>query len=121
MLTFLGIIGSIFPFGGLHFKGGTDFILEDFVVDEGGGGNAGFGDKDRFFGSFDGGGVTDLEDPDLSVAIGRSSFGAEAIGEHDGIKFDVAFRLVWVVICIEDIVEEALFFHATFSIILLKR
>ena len=85
MLTFLGIIGSIFPFGGLHFKGGTDFILEDFVVDEGGGGNAGFGDKDRFFGSFDGGGIANLKDSNLAMTIRRASFGAKAIREHDCI------------------------------------
>ena len=120
MLTFQSLVCSIFSFGGFNLQDGVYVIFKYFVVHQSGGGDLSFGDEDGFFGSFDGGGIANLKDSNLAMTIRRASFGAKAIREHDCIQLQVAIRLVGIVIGFEDIVEETLFFHATFSIILLK-
>ena len=79
------MVCPIFSFGWLHLENGVYVIFKYFIVHKSGGGNFGFGNEDWFFGPFDGGGIANLKDSNLAMAIGRASFGAEAVREHDCI------------------------------------
>lgn len=94
-------------------------MFDDLSIEQSTGGGFTFIDgMGLFFFVLGGGGVADLEDSDLTIAISGSSFGIKGVGEFEGVELFVSGGCIEGLGFVEELSLESLFDHKGFSIIL---